>query len=738
MDNVNITTVDGTVESVTYQNTENGFTVLEFNTSDGDYIVARGLVGNTFPGEKLTLYGEWQVHPVYGKQFKVDSCTRSIPETADEMLSFLASGLIKGVKERTAQKIVEMFGDKTFEVIEFEPERLARIKGISGERAREISKAFCKLAAERNAIITLEKYGFTTAEALKVFKVFGSRSGETVERNPYLLCNEITGIDFDRVCVIASNLPKKPLDEYRIREGIVYVIKHNLSNGHTCVPRESLIEPCISLMECTEDEVEINIDFLIESKRIISDNLYNRDFIFLPELYEAEKSAAQMILFIRKYAGKAFPDIDEEIKRTEIISGVCYNEKQRQAIKLAVEKGILILTGGPGTGKTTTLRGILRVFQSLGLEVALAAPTGRAAKRMTELTGEDATTIHRLLEVEWDEDDKSRFKRNKRNPLNVQAVIVDELSMVDVQLFSSLLDALPLGCRLIMVGDSDQLPPVGAGNVLHDLIDSKVLPVVELDEVFRQAMESLIIQNAHRIVAGEMPDLESKDKDFFFMERRTPGTAAVTVCELCEERLPKAYGYSPTEDIQILCPSKKGETGTVMLNQRLQQKLNPPDAGKKEHVFGSRIMRVGDKVMQTKNNYDILWKSEKEGTDDGKGIFNGDIGVIEDIDNEEKVLVVRFDDRKAYIPFDNASDIEHAYAVTVHKSQGNEFPAVVIPVAGITPMLQYRNLLYTAVTRAKDLIVLVGSRDTVDSMVQNNRKQKRYSALKYFVITSVL
>lgn len=725
-----LVTVMGVVEYITYQNMENGYTVLEFS-SDGELFTATGNVSDLYCGEKVTLTGRWNVHPTFGKQLKIEVCQREMPETAADMLSYLSSGIIKGVKEKTAQKIVERFGEDTFYIIENFPERLAEIKGISRDRAREISTEFKRRAAEREALIALEKYGMTTAECLRVFKAFGSRAVETVEKNPYLLCSEGIGITFEKACSIAGHLPVPPADEYRIAAGIVYAVRHNLYNGHTCLPREKLIPPCCDLLGVSADTVEIQLDKLIEQKQLVSETLGSKEFIFLPDIYNAEKNAANSVLFMKHFAPKCFDNIDEQINKTELISGVCYNEQQRLAIKLAVEKGILILTGGPGTGKTTTLRGILKVFENQGLEVALAAPTGRAAKRMSELTGREAQTIHRLLEVEWDRNDRPVFQRNKRNPLSAGAVIIDELSMVDIVLFSSLLDALPIGCRLVMVGDSDQLPPVGAGNVLHDMINSKVLPVVELKEVFRQAMESLIVTNAHKIVKGELPEITRTDKDFFFLERNAPFAAAKTVTELCSARLPKAYGYSPTEDIQVLCPSRKGEAGTVNINKLLQGALNPPAKHKREHSFGQRVFREGDKLMQTKNNYNIPWTgTEKEGL----GVFNGDIGMLEKIDEGAHTLYIRFDDRLAEYPFEGSNELEHAYAVTVHKSQGNEFEAVVMPVSGVVEQLAYRNLLYTAVTRAKKLMILVGSRNTVERMVFNNSKAKRYSALKSFIM----
>ncbi len=725
-----LVTITGTVEYITFRNNENGYTVLEFS-SGGELYTATGNVGDLYCGEKVTFTGTWSVHPTFGKQLKIDSCCREMPETAADMLAYLSSGIIKGIKEKTAGKIVERFGEETFSVIENCPERLAEIKGISKDRAREISTEFKKRAAEREALIALEKYGMTTAECLRVFKIFGKMSVANVERNPYLLCSEGIGITFDKACDIASRLPVPPADEYRISAGIIYVVRHNLYNGHTCLPREKLIPPCCSLLNCSEDYLEIQLDNVIEQKQLVSENIGGRDFIFLPDIYNAEKRAASTVLFMKQFAPKCLCDIDEQINNAELISGVLYNEQQRLAIKIAVEKGILILTGGPGTGKTTTLRGILKVFESQGLEVALAAPTGRAAKRMSELTGRDAQTIHRLLEVEWDRNDRPVFQRNKRNPLSAGAVIIDELSMVDIVLFSSLLDALPIGCRLVMVGDSDQLPPVGAGNVLHDMINSKALPVVELKEVFRQAMESLIVTNAHRIVKGEIPELSKIDKDFFFMERNSPFHAAKTVTELCAERLPKAYKYSPFEDIQVLCPSRKGETGTVNLNKLLQNAINPPMRHKREHIFGQRIFREGDKLMQTKNNYNIPWTSDEK---EGMGVFNGDIGLLEVIDESAHLMIVRFDDRKAEYSFEGNSELEHAYAVTVHKSQGNEFEAVVMPVSGVVEQLSYRNLLYTAVTRAKKLMILVGSRSVVEKMTLNDSKAKRYSALKSFIM----
>lgn len=728
--NDELLTIEGTVEAVTYQNSETGFAVLDF-FSNGELVTAVGVMPDLAAGEKISATGVWAMHPSFGKQFKITSCTREMPKTAADMLNYLASGIIKGVKDKTAAKIVERFGEKTFEVIENDPKLLATIKGITLDRAKEISKEFKLRFAAREVMIALEKYGITSAESLRIYKVFGNNSVDTVTNNPYLLCDEGIGIGFEKADDIAAKLSQPPQNEYRICAGILHVMRHNLLNGHTCIPRDKMFEPCKGLLGGNDDTVDISIDTLVEQKRLVCEKFSGREFLFLPEIYKAELRAAQQILFMKRFTPACDDETLARISETEVISGVCYNEKQRLAISLAVEKGLLILTGGPGTGKTTALRAILNMFENMGLSVALAAPTGRAAKRMSELTGREAMTIHRLLEVEWDKNDMPVFKRNRRNPISSNALIVDELSMVDIQLFSSLLDALPIGCRLVMVGDSDQIPPVGAGNVLHDLIDSKSLPVVELTEVFRQSSESLIVSNAHRIVRGEMPELSATDRDFFFMNRPSPVAAAATVAELCAKRLPAAYDYSPFEDIQVLCPSRMGETGTVKLNVLLQSALNPASKSKKEHAFGQRIFREGDKLMQIKNNYDIEWTSKEK---DGTGIFNGDIGLLEKIDTYSHTLEVRFDDKVAQYPFESAQELEHAYAVTVHKSQGSEFPCVIMTCVGIPDRLAYRNLLYTAVTRAKTHMIIVGTQSGVEHMVQNNVKSRRYSALREFVI----
>lgn len=719
----------GVVEDVTYRREDTGFTVMDI-FADDEYVTVVGVLPELSEGESVRLRGTWGYHTTFGKQFKAQLCERSMPSSSADLLRYLSSGAVRGIGPATAKKIIERFGENSFDVLENQPERLADIKGISLKKAKDISKIFNEQFAVRQIMISLERFGMTTHECLEAYKLYGANAVDMIKANPYALCSDIVGMGFERADAIASALPEPPDRAYRVSAGIVHVVKYNLNNGHTCVPRKKLIAPSSGLLEADEDTIEAAIDALVESGRLISQMMNGKEFLFLPQIYSAEKLAAQRILVMTKFPPAGRVTVEEDIEKIEKEENIHYESKQREAILTAANKGILILTGGPGTGKTTALNGILKLFELDGIDVALTAPTGRAAKRMSEITGKEAKTIHRLLEVEWDKHDRPYFSRNARNPISAGAVIVDELSMVDISLFASLLDALPLGCRLIMVGDSDQLPAVGAGSVLHDLILSGVLPVVELKEVFRQAMQSRIVTNAHKIVSGQMPELHDKNNDFFFMKRNSAYDTAATVAELCTVRLPKAYSYSPINDIQVLCPSRKGETGTVSLNKRLQAVINPPSPEKKELQSGSRIFREGDKVMQIKNNYNIIWTKDSE---EGTGVFNGDIGTVKKIDKANGCLAVWFDDKEAVYSTDNLQELEHAYAITVHKSQGNEFNAVVIPVMGVVPQLCYRNLLYTAVTRAKKLMVMVGSEKQIRDMVENNTRSKRYSALKFFL-----
>lgn len=722
--------ITATVEEITFQNDTNGFTVMDVSMGD-DYFTAVGVMPGVSAGETVTLTGNFTIHQSFGRQFKVTAFSRCMPETADQIYKYLASGVIRGIGPKKALSIVEKFGAETLDILDSAPERLSSIKGISEEQAKNIGEEFKRQYAMRTVMLGLEKYGFSPTECIRIFRKLGINAIKKVEENPYMLCGLGIGITFERAEMIEAKLPEKPLPDYRISEGIVHVVRHNsTSRGHTCIPREKLLKPCSDLLSVTQDEIDIAIDKLINTGQLKMHIIDGKDFVFLPSSYTAEKKIADRIDVISNFPPAGAPRLADWIDDIEKINNIKYEEQQRLAIATAAKKGLLVLTGGPGTGKTTTIKGIINIFEYQNLDIALAAPTGRAAKRMSEVTGMEAKTIHRLLEVEWDEDDKPYFRRNIENPLDCNALILDELSMIDIHLFAHLLEALPLGCRLILVGDSDQLPPVGSGNVLHDLILSERLPVVCLSQVFRQAMESKIISNAHKIVNGESPDLSNNGKDFFHMERPNPYTSAQTVASLCSERLPNAYGWDPFADIQVICPSKKGETGTQNLNRILQSALNPPDKTKGEIIVAGQTFRTGDKIMQIKNNYNIEWESKDE---KGKGIFNGDIGILKNIDSKTNVIEVDFDGRDAIIPAENLTELELAYAVTVHKSQGSEFKAVILPVIGIVPNLAYRNLLYTAVTRARDMLITVGSAEQIEFMTSNDKKAKRYSALKNFL-----
>ncbi len=721
----------GTIEDITYMNESTGFAVIEVNAGD-EYVTVVGVLGGVVIGEEAVFQGEWVMHQSFGRQFKAVRLQRTLPADASGMLRFLSGGIIKGVREATALKIVEKFGSDTFNVIENEPERLSEIKGISKSKAKKISRDFKMQFAARDVMNGLAELGLNQQEAFQAYNLYKSYALDIIKENPYAFVSQDNGFTFERADEIAFSMNEPPPFDYRSQAGVVYVVRYNLNNGHTCVPRSSLIRPAVALLDCSEDEVEIAVDNAIDAKQLVQENIDGKDFLFLPEIYRAESSIAERINVMLH-----FPPQEKEISTAEIYAfeeanNIRFDEKQRQAIEIAVNKGMLILTGGPGTGKTTTVKGIITLMKNRGLDVALTAPTGRAAKRMSELTGYEAKTIHRLLEVEYREGaTQPVFSHNLKNPLDCDAVIVDELSMVDVTIFSALLDALPLSCRLIMVGDKDQLPPVGAGNVLADLIKSGLIGVVSLDKIFRQAMESMIVSNAHRVVSGEMPVLDNSDinSDFFLLNEDSKYNAPKKIVSLVTKRIPAGYGFD-TADIQVLCPSRKGEVGTENINALLQNALNPPSKEKNEIRNRGYILREGDKVMQIKNNYDVPWFKND---DNGTGVFNGDIGILTRIDKENDIINVRFDDREAMYSVENAKEIELAYAMTVHKSQGSEFDAVVLPTISTPPKLAYRNLFYTALTRAKNLLVIVGNVNSIKLMVENDKKSRRYSALNHFL-----
>ncbi len=718
----------GTVEHIVFANEENGWTVLELDTGT----TLETVVG-TFPtvqvGEQLRLQGNYVEHPSFGRQFKAAACESSLPTDATAILRYLASGAVRGIGPSTAARIVDRFGADALRILEEEPEELVKIKGISLKRAHEMGQSFCSQFGLREVVMTFATYGLTPAEALRCWKKFGPSTLVKIKANPYLLCTAGLYIGFERADRLSMGLSGDKLDPHRLEAGIRYVLQHNQNNGHTCLPKDKVIPTAVTLLDVSQESVESALSRMI-GMDLHEEIIGERAFLFLPRLYEAESFIAMRMRLMSGFSQIEETDLELRIDAMERNFHITYEEQQRRAMVEAIAKGTLILTGGPGTGKTTTLRGIITLLESMGETVAIAAPTGRAAKRIAELTGHEAKTLHRLLEVKWDDSDSPTFERNEKNPLDADAVVVDEMSMVDTLLFESLLRAVKTGCRLVLVGDIDQLPSVGAGCVLQDLIESGTVPVVQLTQVFRQALESCIVLNAHRIVAGESMKLDNKG-DCFFMPRGSLGDVSATVLDLCQRRLPTAYGYTAWEGIQVLCPGRKGEMGTGEFNRRLQELLNPSDKKKAEMSVGGMTLRVGDKVMHTRNNYDILWT--KDNGECGSGIFNGDIGVLESIRLREETLTVRYDDRVATYTKQDAQDIELAYAITVHKSQGSEFDAVVLPLFRNTPNLCYRNLLYTAVTRAKKLLILVGSQETLNRMIENNRKTLRYTGLCTFL-----
>ncbi len=720
--------INGTVTRVVFSSADTGFTVLELENSGYTETVVGNMSGVSV-GEELEITGKFVLHPTYGQQFKAESFIKTLPSGAAAIQRYLSSGAIKGIGPATAQKIVKLFGDSTFDIMENEPYRLATIKGITLQRAKEISEELKGRKSLRELCMRLAQFGLSADESVSVFKVLGEGAAEKVEENPYVLCTPGIDFDFERVDDIAKGLDIPEDNLERLCAGILYVIRHNLVNGHTCLPRDKVISTSQNLLETSESKVDDALEELIERKFLYNLSVDGVPFVALSEQFFCERYIANRLVTEIMLGNREKPVSDKEIAKAERELGISFEELQRQAVCASVESGVFILTGGPGTGKTTTVNGIIKIMENRGLKVALAAPTGRAAKRMTELCGKEAKTIHRLLEVGTDDDGKTHvFARCEKNPLEHDVIIIDEMSMVDVVLFDALLKALRLGTHLILVGDSDQLPSVGAGNVLKDLIQSERFSCVKLDKVFRQAMQSLIVVNAHRIIKGEESDLDRKDADFFMLESKTPSRACALVTDLCCRRLPEAYNFSPTEDIQVLCPSKKMELGTVNLNNLLQQQLNPPVGGVPEIEIKGFTLRKGDKVMQIKNNYDIVWEDDNGNV--GVGVFNGDVGILEDIDVPNRCLNVRFMDRVAQYSGDEVQQLELAYAVTVHKSQGSEFDCVVLPLLDFPYQLKYRNLLYTAVTRAKKMLVVVGSREVFKAMAKNDRKTLRYTALR--------
>lgn len=726
--------VCGTVSQIVFQNEENGYAVLRLIAPDGEEITATGYIPGLGLGEELTLGGRWTTHPSYGEQFTAESFERRLPVSVRGIADYLGSGLIKGIGPRLAVKIAEKFGEDTFDILQNDPAQLTEIRGITTKKAQDIGRQFTEMSEMRLLMDFLTENGLPVWLTPRLYKRLGVAAMDALTENPYLLCDEYYEIDFGLADALALNLGLPRLSEERADAGILYTMTFNLNNGHTFIPVEKLVGAACTLL--SDDDVVFeeprameSIERLASRGQVVREIIAGRDAVYLRQMYEAEDFLAGCL---KQLAAQTYTydfDLDELLNALEQDADVAYAPLQKKAIATAAKCGVSILTGGPGTGKTTAVRGMLRVFEALGLETVLAAPTGRAAKRLSELCGMEAKTIHRLLEAGYGPGGKLAFQRCLTNPLDCSVVVLDEVSMVDISLMQALLAAMPTGARLVLVGDADQLPPVGPGNFLRDLITSGCVPVTQLTEIFRQAQKSDIVMNAHAINEGRMPVPSGKDGDFFLMKKADPAAVLQTVTELCRDRLPRYYGLSPSQ-IQVLTPSRRQGAGTAQLNRRLQEALNPATPEKNEKRFGDTVFREGDRVMQIRNNYDIVWE-RMDNHEQGTGMFNGDVGEILQIFPGQECLIVKFDDKLATYTFDMLDELELAYAMTVHKAQGSEFEAVIVALsAGVPRRLLTRNILYTAITRAKKLLVIVGAQETLETMVNTNTRGRRYSALK--------
>ncbi len=721
-------TMDGTVNSLIFQNEENGYTVLRLDTTDGDQITVVGCIPCAAPGEELIVTGEWKHHPVHGAQIQAEVVERYMPHTETAILNYLSSGVVKGVGPATAQMLVSRFGEETLDILELEPERMTILKGITARKAKEISDSFRYQAGMRRLMEFLARNELPAALALKLYKRYGDGASEVVRKNPYLLCDSFYGVPFGAADQIALSDGTPADSKERVQAAVLFTLVHNMNNGHIFLPREKLVMATAAMLELSEDVAEIAVDALIEGKKLYQQTVSNVQACYLNDLYEAETYVCTRILRMRDEQADQGRNVEKILESIQKEQGIVYAPEQRMAVESAAHSGIFLLTGGPGTGKTTCVRGIVAMLERMGYEVALTAPTGRAAKRLGEACEREAQTIHRMLGMSYNEDlGEVTFSKNEKDPLHVDAVIVDEMSMVDLPLMRALLAALRPGCRLVMVGDADQLPSVGAGNVFSDLIRSKQIPVVLLTEIFRQAQESAIVRNAHAINEGNMPVLANNQGDFFFLRRREDDRVLSTIVELCKTRLPTKMGIDANQ-IQVLSPTRKGAAGTSALNRALQEALNPARGGKREKIFGSTVFREGDRVMQIRNDYDILWQKSDGAV--GTGVFNGDVGIVTEIDPSGELLTVLFDDRIATYTAEMLGELELAYAVTVHKAQGSEYRAVILAAAPCAPTLMVRNVLYTAITRAKELLILVGDDHVVYQMAATDRRSRRYSGLK--------
>lgn len=723
--------IDGIVESIIYENPENGYTVCDV-ASAGQLITMTGYMPNLSQGERIEAHGDWVTHVEYGDQFKVEYYERHMPSTEDEIEKYLASGLLPGIGKATAKKIVKKFGAESLEVIEKEPDRLLEISGLNKKKVDEIYKKYTELIGMREVVMFFQKYGMSPSAAVRAYVAFGENTVAVVQKNPYILAEKIDGITFTTADEIASEMGFLKNSYERISCGVKFLLRQiGYLNGHTFLPRSALVNHSAQTLEIETGVVENAIADMIMAEELVQINMGEYDAIYLDEYYRAEKRVAQRLIEM----SEMIFDIDKEktdemIEKVQQDNGILFAEAQLDAVRCVFENSAMVITGGPGTGKTTIIRAIIELMERYSKRVALTAPTGRAAKRMSELCRMEAKTIHRLLEITPGENEVgNRFARNENNKLDCDVLIVDEMSMVDIMLMDSLLAALPRGARIVLVGDSDQLPSVGAGNVLRDIIDSEALTCIKLTEIFRQARESMIVVNAHRINHGEMPHVNDADNDFFLVTRNDPMTLPDTIADLCARRLPAKYGFNGISQIQVLTPTRKSLIGVVNLNAVLQDKLNPASPDKTEYMTSKCVYRVGDKVMQIKNNYQLEWE-RLDGSERGQGVFNGDVGFVAEIKKSSQKMTVIFDDRAVIYDFMLLDELELAYAATVHKSQGSEFDAVIMPMCETHRLLMTRNLLYTAITRAKKLVVLVGQEEVIKYYVDNDNIQRRFSGLK--------
>lgn len=722
--------VEGVIEQVLFVNAETGYAGFRVYAED-ESIVVRGKVGEIGNGMHVTAYGHLVNHPRYGEQFEADACELSMPKEREGILSYLSSGVLPYIGPATAKKIVQKFGEDTFRILSETPQRLCEIKGLTPEKVTSISNEFRRMYGVRELIAWFAGFNLPAQDAVTVYREFGPHAIEALQQNPYLLCGEPLQLKFDVVDGIARKLEVGEESTLRISAGILYAMRRNAGNGgHTCLPRKKLLESTAHYLLL--DTIEDGLQQLLDRGELCARTFGGTEYIYLPDMLSAEEDIAARLGQLSTFPTEPPVTLESDIQALERAQGFDYAPLQKEAIRMALSNRVMVLTGGPGTGKTTTVNAILGLYEGARSRVALCAPTGRAAKRLSELTHHAASTIHRLLEVDYSTG-SVRFIHNEKNLLKYDVIILDEMSMVDVKLFQALLAATPYHCRIIMVGDADQLPSVGPGNILSEILSTDVIPTVRLTEIFRQAQKSLIVQNAHRIVQGQMPQNGQAEDDFFLTEAIGEACQQL-VCSLVSTRMPRAFGFDPIRDIQVLCPTKKGKTGSVQLNACLQKILNPyaPDKPQLSSENGKKILRLGDKVMQIKNDYGITY--ERCGAEAGVGAYNGDMGIVTAVDPEARSVTVMMDDRKYVYSADQLSELEPAYAVTIHKSQGSEFPAVILPVAEVPLRLRYRNLLYTGVTRGRKLCVLAGSKMTIQEMVDNVRQNLRYSCLRYLLV----